>query len=239
MARVLLPSVYRIGVTAFVLGAVLVGAAVAAACYFGPHVRTAFAGPTRIKLEDLASLDDPEQLPSTWVKVKFDKAVKSSVVVESRPANGGISHVSEEFLIFQAGDRWMIAAVPRGFKGNQLSGWVSRRSDTAGRRAVATITDELQSTHQGKLFPFQFDASEDYGLQWKTAGGVILFFVAAGTLFASLGVGRMRTSYRPPNPADYGLDPADYADVVVETPADAEAAVARYLRDAGLEPEQD
>lgn len=237
MATVLLPGVRRIGLGALVAGLVLSGSAVAAGCYFGHHIRTAFEGPTKVKLEDIARLEDPQQLPSTWVEVKFDKSVKSSFVVESRPTNGGISHVSEEFLIFKAGDRWMIAGVPRGFKGKELSGRIWRRTDDVSRSAVANITQELETTHQGKLFPFEFDASEDYGVQWKIGGGVIIFFVAAGILVSCLGVSRIRQSYRPPNPADYGLDPADYTDLVVETPADAEAAVLRFVRDAGLTPD--
>jgi len=239
MAGVLLPSVYRNGLFMLVLGLVVLGGAVAAGCYFGHHVRTAFEGPTQVQLEDIAKLEDPQQLPSTWVDVKFDKMVKSSVVVEKRPTNGGISHVAEEFLIFEAGDRWMIAAVPRGFKGSEVSGRIWRRDDKAARSAVAKITIELESTHQGKLFPFEFDASVDYGVQWKTVGGVILFFTAAGILFSCLGAGAIRKSYRPPNPADYGLDPANYAGLVVETPADAKAAVAQFIHDAGLTPDDD
>src|SRR5436190_21897740 len=165
MATVLLPSFYRTGVVALVVGLVLVGGAVAAGCYFADHVRTAFEGPTRVQLEDIARLEDPRQLPSTWVDVTIDKAVKSAVVVESRPTNGGVSHVSEEFLIFQAGDRWMIAGVPRGFTGKELSGQIWRRDDTASRHAAAKIKLELEAIHKGKLFPFEFDANEDYGVQ--------------------------------------------------------------------------
>src|SRR6476659_8960366 len=104
MASVLLPGVYRTGVVALGLGLVVAGGSVAAGCYFRDHLRTAFEGPTAVKLDDIAKLDDPQQLPSTWVDVTFDKSVKSSFVVESRPTNGGVSHVSEEFLVFQAGD---------------------------------------------------------------------------------------------------------------------------------------
>jgi hypothetical protein len=219
------------------LGLVLIGGAVAAGCYFGDHVRTAIQGPTKVSLDDIAKLDDPRQLPSTWVEVTFDKTVKSSVVVESRPTNGGVSHVSEEFLIFRAGDRWMIAGLPRGFAGTHVSGRIWHREDQASRDAVAKVTKELAAVHQGKLFPFELDASEDYGDQWKIAGGVIAFVAAAGLLFGCLAIGSIRKSYRPPNPADYGLDPADYADLVVETPADAEAAVAVFIRDAGRAPD--
>ena len=41
----------------------------------------------------------------------------------------------------------------------------------------------------------------------------------------------------PPDPAKYGLDAADYVDLIIETRADAEAAVALFIRDAGLKPD--
>jgi hypothetical protein len=239
MAAVLMPSVYRNGLFVLGLGLVVGGGAVAAGCYFGHHVRTAFEGPTQVELSDIARIEDPQQLPSTWVKVTIDKAVKSSYVVESRPSNGGLSHVSEEFLIFQAGDRWMIAGVPRGFSGKELSGNIGRWSSDVSRSAAAKVKFELKATHQGKVFPFEFDASEDYAAKWLTVGGIILFFVAAGILFCCLGAGAIRKSYRPPSPADYGLDPADYAHLVIETPTDAKAAVAMFIHDAGLTPDPD
>lgn len=237
MARVLLPGVYRTGLAALAVGLALIGGAVAAGCYFGHHVRTAFEGPTKVDLDDIAKLEDPAQLPSTWVEVTPEKVVKSSVVVEKRPSNGGVSYVSEEFLMFRAGDRWMIAGVPRGFTGAQVSGQIRRRDDPVSRDAVAKVVKELEATHKGKLFPFEFDAAEDYGVQWKIGAGLIAFVAAAGLLFSCLGAGRIGASYRPPNPAEYGLDPADYTDLVVETPDDARAAVERFIRDAGLTPD--
>src|SRR5688572_20782297 len=74
MAVILLPSVYRTGVGALVVGLAVIGGAVGAGCYFGHHVWTALQGPTPVSLEDIAALEDPRQLPSTWVQVKFDNA---------------------------------------------------------------------------------------------------------------------------------------------------------------------
>jgi hypothetical protein len=235
MAGVLLPTVFRSGLNLVLVGIVLIGGAVGALCYFGHNLWTALDGPTEVTLEDIAKLDDPRQLPSTWVKVKFDKAVKSAVVVESKPTNGGLSHVTEEFLMFQAGERWMIAGVPRGFDGQELSGHVWRRSDKLSRDAAATVTEELKAVHQGNVFPFEFDASEDYGTYWKAMSGVMLFFAAAGGLFGSFGLSVIGKSYRPPDPREFGLDPDDYADLIIETRADAEAAAVLFVRDAGLE----
>jgi len=237
MAGILQPSVFKGGLTILLVGLVIIGGAVGAWCYFGHHLWTALKGPTEVTLDDIAKIEDPAQLPSTWVKVKFDKAVNSEIVLEKTPANGGVSYVAEKYFIFQAGDRWMIAAVPRDFKGQELSGQIWRRNARQSRDTVDAITKELQATHQGKLFPFEFDASEDYGTNWKIGSGIIAFFAAAGGLFSCLGFGGIHRSYRAPRPEDYGLAAEDYADLVIETPADAEAAVALFIRDAGLEAE--
>lgn len=239
MAKVLFPSTYRNGVIGLGLGVLLIGGAVAAACSYGHHIQTALKGPTRVKLEDIAPLEDPGQLPSTWVRVKIEKSVKSTVVVDSRPAKGGISRVSEEFLIFQAGDRWMIAGVPRGFKGKELSGSIGRLSDEASQEAVANVALELESTHRGKLFPFEFDAGEHYGEKWLTLGGLMLLAAVGGIVFCYLGASALHRSRQAPDPLDYGLDPADYRDMVIETPADAKKALARFARDAGHTPAED
>ena len=180
MAKVLLPARFNAGVKMLIAGLVIVAGGVAAWCYWGHHFWTAQNGPTEITLADLARLEDPSQLPSTWVKVRFDKAVKSDIVLEA--TQGGLSRVEEEYLIFQAGERWMIACVPGGFEGNELSGQIWQRGHGLARDAVAAITDELKETHQGKLFPFEFDASEDYASKWQITTGVIGFFAAAGRI---------------------------------------------------------
>jgi hypothetical protein len=235
MASVLQPTVFRSALNMVVIGLVVVGGAVAAWCYWGHHFWTALKGPTEVALADIAKLQDPRELPSTWVKVKLDKVVKSEVVMEE--TRTGITRVKEEYLIFQAGDRWMIACVPPGFSSQELSGQIWRQSYGMSREAVAAITAELQEVHQGKLFPFELDASDGYAAKWKTVAGVIAFFAAAGGFFGCLGFGGIRRSYRPPRPEDYGLPAELYSDLVIETPADAEAAVAMFIRDAGLEPE--
>src|SRR4029078_6563043 len=148
---------------------------------------TALKGPVEITLADLAKTDDPSKLPSTWVKVKFDRAVKSEYVMEET-RNGVKTGVKEEYLIFQAGERWLIAVVPPSFKGNELSGQVWRQSFGISREAVAKITEELKDVHHGKLFPLEFDAGENYAQKGEMTAGIIGFFAACGIFFSGLGV---------------------------------------------------
>jgi hypothetical protein len=232
MPKILLPTTFKNGRNMLIAGLVIAAGGVAAWCYWGHHLWTALDGPTEITLEQLAQVEDPAQLPSTWVKVKFDKAVKSEIVLEE--TRSGNSRIAEEYLIFQAGERWMIACVPGGFEGNELSGQIWRRGHGLARDAVAAITDELQDTHQGKLFPFEFDASEDYASKWQVTSGLIGVCAAAGVFFSFLGLAGMRRGCLPPRPEDFGLDPNNYRHLLIESREDADAAVSLFLHDAGL-----
>jgi hypothetical protein len=233
MARVLLPTVFRNSLNIAITGLVILGIAIGCWVYFGHHFWTALKGPTQITLADIAKLEDPKQLPSTWVKVKFDKAVKSEVVLEK--TRSGVSTIDERYFIFPAGDRWMIACVPDKFSGNELSGQIWRRNAGITREAANEIAKELQHVHQGKLFPFEFDASEDYGQKWKICTGIIGVVAGAGILFSFMGLSGIQRSYKPPRPDEYGL-PADYyRDLVIETPEQAEAAINMFCHDAGMQ----
>jgi hypothetical protein len=133
---VLQPTVFKSGLNTIFMGLVVVAGSIAAWCYWGHHFRTALHGPTQITLADIARLEDPRQLPSTWVKVKFDKAVESEVVLEATRA--GSSRIEEKYFIFQAGDRWVLACVPETFQGRHSKGKNSRaRSGSAGTGSPA------------------------------------------------------------------------------------------------------
>ena len=134
MPRILLPTTFKNGVSMLLTGLVIFAAGVGCWCYWGHHFWTALKGPTEITLADLAKLEDPRDLPSTWVKVVFDKRALSEVVLEETRA--GVSRVEEEYFIFQAGERWMIACVPGGFEGIELSGQIWQRGHGLAREAV-------------------------------------------------------------------------------------------------------
>jgi len=230
---VLQPTVFKSGLNTIFMGLVVVAGSIAAWSYWGHHFWTAIDGPTQITLADIAKLEDPRQLPSTWVKVKFDKAVESEMVLEA--TRSGNSRIEEKYFIFQAGDRWVLACVPEKFQGKELSGQIWQRGHGLAREAVSAITEELKDVHQGKLAPFEFDATEPYDTKWKMTAGIIAFFAASGGLFSCLGLGGVRRGFQPPRPEEYGLPPEPYASLVIETPEDAERAVKLFLRDAGLD----
>ena len=229
MPSVQQPDLFKNGIGMSLLGVTIVGAAVVAWCMLGHHSWTALKGPTEIKLADIAKLEDPAKLPSTWVKVKIDKYAKSDVVMEV--VRNGVSSIEEEYLIFQAGERWMIARVPENFNDDELSGQIWRATASLSREAVDAVTEELKEVHQGKLFPFEFDAAKDYGTNWKSFAGVMAFFAAAGGLLGCVGVVGVFRSFRAPSLADLGL--SQYGESGQQSSGDMNEQMSRYFRNTG------
>lgn len=214
------------------VGVVAVAGVGAAWAYWGHHFWTAMKGPTEVALADIAKMEDPRKLPSTWVKVKLENAVKSTVALEE--TGHGSSHIAEVYFMFQAGDRWMIANVPPTWKGPEIEGQIWHNNSPLSREAIAAVTDELKDVHKGKVFPYEFDAGKDYGTNWKCFAGVMAFFGGTGALLGFTGLGGLIRYVRQPRLEDDGLSPGDdFSNLDSQTAAAANEAMARFLRDAG------
>ena len=227
MPRVLQPTVLKQALGAILAGLVIAGAAVGGWFYGQHHFWTALEGPTEITLEQLAAIENPSQLPSTWVKVAFDKSVKTDVKIVD--VARGDDAVEEEYLLFQAGDRWMIAIVKPRFQGNVLSGQVYHNTSVNNNEAFVAIFQEYQDVHQGKLFPFEFHAELDYGSNWKAFAIVMGAFAGLGGLVSLAGCSGVAMSFRPADP--------EPAEAIAPFMPDAQASTAatqvmsRVLRD--------
>ncbi len=232
MPRIQQPEQFGNGLKLTVSGALVVAAVVAAWCYWGHHFWTALKGPTEVSLAEISKLNDPNELPSTWVKVRFEKGFHSNVVLEE--VRNGISSIDEEYILFQAGDRWMIASVAPGFKGNEVSGQIWRNDAPLAREVIAAVTDELKEVHQGKLFPYEFEADEDYGTNWKMFAGVMAMFGGCGLILSFTGLGGVIQGFRPaPDFAGIGTGGADFvtpASYSATANTEVDDVMARILR---------
>jgi len=227
MPRVLQPTVLKQAFGAILAGLVIAGAAVGGWFYGQHHFWTALQGPTEITLEQLAVIENPGQLPSTWVKVAFEKSVKTDVKIID--ATRGDDAVEEEYHLFQAGERWMIAIVKPSFQGNVLSGQVYHNSSVNNNEAFAAIYQDYQQVHQGKLFPFEFHAELDYGSNWKAFAIVMGAFAGLGGLLSLAGCSGIVMSFRPADP-----EPSEANQFVIPDPQASTAAtqvMSQILRD--------
>jgi hypothetical protein len=202
MPRIQQPELFTNGLKLAATGGLIVAGVLAAWSYWGHHFWTALKGPMEVSIDEIAKLEDPNKLPSTWVKVHFKRGYHSDVVLEE--VRNGVSSIDTEYIIFQAGERWMIAGVPPGFKGNEVSGQIWRNDAPLAREAVAAVSDEFKTLHKGQLFPFEFDAGDDYGTNWICFAGVMGFFAVCGVVLGFAGVGGIYQGFRPgPSTTDF------------------------------------
>jgi hypothetical protein len=229
MPRILQPTALKQGLGAFVAGLVMVAAAIAGWCYWQHHFWTALKGPTPIKLEQLAKIEHPGQLPSTWVVVQFDKAVKTDVAIEE--VQIGENRVEEEYWLFQAGERWMIGIVKPGFQGNVLAGQIYHNHHQLNNEAFVAVYQNYQDVHHGKLFPFELHAEVDYDSNWKAFAGLMGALAALGVFVGVLGCVITGQAFRPPLPGEAEAE-LDFSALESQTAVQAEDTIARFMREA-------
>ena len=198
---------FKTGIGATVTGLLMVAASVAAWFCWQENYWVARSGPTEVPVEQIAKLESPRQLPSPWVKVKFDQIVDSGV--EMQEARIGDNVTEYKFMLCQAGDRWMIATVPEGFRGNELSGQIYHSANPQDIEAFVAIHQERKEIHGGRLFPFEFRAEIDFGDNWSYFPYVIGGLGLAGLFIGGLGVYLIGQGFQEPG-APYVVGPSAY-----------------------------
>ena len=229
MPRVLQPTALKQGLGAFVVGVAMVAAAIGGWCYWQHHFWTALNGPMEVTVEQLAKIEHPGQLPSTWIQVQFDKAVKTDVAIQE--VRGFDKSVEEVYLLFQAGERWMIAIVKPNFQGNVLAGQIYHNHHPLNNEAFVAVYKNYEHVHHGKVFPFEFHAEVDYGSNWKAFSGVMGGLAAMGVFVGVLGCVLVGQGFRPPLPGE-AVGELDYSALEPKTAAQAEDTIARFMREA-------
>jgi hypothetical protein len=190
------PDAFKQGLGVALFGLVIAGVCAGAWFMWQDRYWIAQKGPTEITLAQLAALEDPSQLPSPWVKVTFDKAIDTGVAMEELRA--GSSTIKYKFLLFQAGDRWMVATAPDDFQGNTLSGEVYHSTNPQDIEAFAEIFLKNKEVHGGRLFPFEFRADIDFGDNWKWFAYIVGGFGGFALLLALGGIHVLLQAFREP-----------------------------------------
>lgn len=158
------PDAFKQGLGVTLFGLALIGICAGAWFMWQDRYWIAQKGPTEITLDQLAKLEDPSQLSSPWVKVTFENAVDTGVAMDEIQA--GSRTTKYKFLLFQVGDRWMVAAVPDDFRGNTVAGEIYHSRNAEDNEAIAEIYLKTKEVHGGKLIPFEFRADVDFGDNW-------------------------------------------------------------------------
>ncbi len=214
------------GAGLILFGLVVAGVSLVAWSHWQHHFWTALRGPTEITLAEFATVDRPTQLPSTWIKVKFEKAYDTGIQrKEIKPES---TLIVEKYLLVQVGDRWMIAVVPARFCSDTLTGQPKHAESPASAEMFAAIRKDFANVHQGRLLPFEFYAETNYGQTWTYFGVVMAMFGATGGLFSCLGTASMYQAL-------FGPAPVTEDEFEKRATVQVDAAIARIFQSAGAE----
>jgi hypothetical protein len=138
-------------------------------------VETAFAGPVKLTLDQLAQVKDPKTLPNPWITTTFGDYVDCGLkLTETR---NGSSRDKARYLLVRLNDAWLITEVPFRFNGHTVTGhldvWWSPLSKKIDASIRSAFTDR-------KILGFQYDCEYDYKGQCLAMLGVFLIFMIAG-----------------------------------------------------------
>jgi len=128
----------------------------------------------------------------------------------------GVSSVDEEYIVFEAGDRWMIASVPADFNGHELSGQFWESNSPLITEVLAAVAEDTKEVHQGKLYPLEFDMASNYGTEWLSFAGVVALVGGGGLLASFIGLGGIFQSFRPGDEMYQSDDETESSDVLVD-----------------------
>ena len=196
MPQIKQPDALKQGAITVVVGLVLTALCIAARVHFDKQVQTARKGPTEVSLEQLAKIKSPADLPSPWIKVTFEKSFDPEVRIEE--AQIGDNTVHSRYVVFQAGERWMVAVVKPEFQGNTLDCEVYHNWSPLNVEAFAAIFHDHKDVHGGLLFPFEFHADIDYGQNWRMFTVIASSGVGVGVLIAVIGLFIVAQAFREP-----------------------------------------
>jgi hypothetical protein len=165
--------------------------------------------PLPISAAELQQAKDSSSWSGAWVSYTFAQSKPTGMALIRR-RSGGVGEVQAPCLLVQAGDKWLIAAVAPGFRGNRLVGLLLPAAPDAeelGRRIRAG------QKAPPVLLPYEFNAIDgcesEHRLRYEQAG--IVGFV--GLLAVVLGLVLVRGRRQPapaepdPGPNPFGVRP--------------------------------
>jgi hypothetical protein len=151
-----------------------------------------------VSAAELKKAKGPTALPTTWIAYTFEQSKSPGIaVVRRRLGLGG--EVEAPCLLVQVGDRWMMATVAPGFRGNRLQGRLLPLPANASKDLLPPLRPG--EARPPALLPYEFnaiDSCESEHQQRYIQAGVAGFL---GLLAVLLGLWLVRGGRQPAAPA--------------------------------------
>jgi hypothetical protein len=166
----------------FILGLVMAGGAAGVAVTQADYAASAWRGPVKVSLDQIAKAQSPKDLPGSVVQFTYTQAVATDVVlVETK--NGRETGRRVRYMLVQAGDRWVVTGVRDASRSKVLTAapavwWQPLR--------LKCLEDVRRRYPQYRLAPFQLDAEVNHTSEaWAMVAVVGVFGVAGLGLMAA------------------------------------------------------
>lgn len=143
-------------------------------------------GPITLDETDLSQIKDPGTLSNQFVTLPITRKVDTDIRRASR--RYGFQDVVSDFAMLQIADKWLIVELPAGFKGDQLTGYLSRWGSDKNNEAVRAIYQKAPQAYRDHLLPFQLDASRDHVTESRLGLFVIAGCATMGLYWLSSGL---------------------------------------------------
>jgi hypothetical protein len=136
---------------------------------------------TEVTAAELGRPDFAASAPA-WIRFPFAESKRTGLAVKRKRQSGG-GEADARCLLVRVEDRWLVATVPPGFQGTELTGYVVPFDPTASRPLLERVAKaEPEAT---ALLPFEFNGVEgSAGDQERrhTAAAILGFFGLMGVL---------------------------------------------------------
>src|SRR5262245_55442293 len=153
-------------------------------------------GPVPITAAEVLALKSPASLPNQYVTLTASKIVHTDVrLVKTRY---GRSETVREYVLVQVGDRWLVADVPPGFRGNRLTGYLAKWTASNDVDALQRLYQELPGRDRERRMPFELNAGDDQVMKSRAFLAVFGSLAGLGLVWAVYSLCRRVPVVTPP-----------------------------------------
>jgi hypothetical protein len=145
-----------------IFGVVLVIAAFVLVIWNARWIISAALGPQPMTTAELRQVTDASALFNPWVTLTYEGFLETNVTMVSK--KGGQETRTSRFVLIPVQERWLIAEVPPGHGGNQVTGYLDTWWAPLRRESIQKI-EAGQPQHKDQFLPYQLDAVYHYGSQ--------------------------------------------------------------------------
>jgi hypothetical protein len=159
-----------------------------------PRDRHLIGEPLSVTQAELCAAASADELATPFVRLPVPRQLDTGVHLQRLAY--AVKYISCDYVAIPVADKWILAEVPAGFKGDQLTGYLAPWTGGVQAEALRLIRDKLDPESLDKLLPFQLEAGHDVQAESRLMLTVGMAMVGIGLLWAAVGSRRRSAARR-------------------------------------------